>query len=171
MTALAGLASGVAVAQDACGPLAQLELEGTTIVSATNVASGGSMRAPAYCEVHAAISPVAGSKIGAVYRLPSQWNGKVLGIGGGGFAGNVRAEAAADGLTRGYAVIQNDLGHPSASALDAGTAPRTSRPKSASKWSNGSTVGPRNAPTGKAARRAAAKVLRKCSGIPATTTA
>ena len=43
----------------------------------------------------------------------------MLGIGGGGFAGNVRAEAAADGLTRGYAVIQNDLGHASVSALDA----------------------------------------------------
>ncbi len=59
---------------------------------------------------------MAGSKIGAVYRLPASWNGKVL--GGGGFAGNVRAEAAADGLSRGYAVIQNDLGHPSAGALD-----------------------------------------------------
>jgi feruloyl esterase len=69
-------------------------------------------------EVQAEISPVAGSKIGAVYRLPANWNGKVLGLGGGGFAGNVRAEAAADGLTRGYAVIQNDMGHPSASALD-----------------------------------------------------
>ena len=42
----------------------------------------------------------------------------MLGIGGGGFAGNVRAESAADGLGRGYAVIQNDLGHASASALD-----------------------------------------------------
>ena len=86
-----------------------------------------------------------GSKIGAVYRLPAEWNGKVSGIGGGGFAGNVRAEAAAEGLTRGYAVMQNDMGHASASALDpsfafdaqgsatskasstSGIAPRTSR--------------------------------------------
>jgi len=42
----------------------------------------------------------------------------VLGIGGGGFAGNVRAEAASEGLARGYATIQNDMGHASASALD-----------------------------------------------------
>jgi feruloyl esterase len=116
---LTGLASGAAVAQDACAPLRELELESTTIVSAATVAGGGAARAPDHCEVHAAISPVAGSKIGAVYRLPASWNGKVLGLGGGGFAGNVRAEAAADGLARGYAVIQNDLGHPSASALDA----------------------------------------------------
>jgi feruloyl esterase len=73
---------------------------------------------PAHCEVAATITPVPGSKIGAVYRLPENWNGKALGIGGGGFAGSLSAEAAADGLTRGYAVIQNDLGHPSASALD-----------------------------------------------------
>ena len=117
IAAVAGLVSGAAVAQDACGPLAQLELESTTIVSAANTASDGAT--PAHCEVHAAISPVAGSKIGAVYRLPAEWNGKVLGVGGGGFAGNVSTEAAADGLTRGYAVIQNDMGHPSASALDA----------------------------------------------------
>ena len=118
VAALAGLAGGAAVAQDACGPLAQLNLESTTIASAAKVASNGSTGVPAYCEVHAAITPVAGSKIGAIYRLPAQWNGKVLGIGGGGFAGNVRADAAAEGLMRGYAVIQNDMGHPSASALD-----------------------------------------------------
>jgi feruloyl esterase len=33
------------------------------------------------------------------------WNGKVLGIGGGGFAGNLTLNAAANGLSRGYAVI------------------------------------------------------------------
>ena len=118
MAALAGLAAGGAAAQDACAPLAELELEHTTIAAAANVAADAARRMPAHCEVHAALTPVAGSKIGAVYRLPASWNGKVLGIGGGGFAGNVRAESAADGLSRGYAVIQNDLGHSSASALD-----------------------------------------------------
>ena len=73
---------------------------------------------PAFCEVHATISPVKGSHIGVVYRLPSRWNGKVLGIGGGGFAGNLRIAAAAPGLARGYATVQNDLGHKSANALN-----------------------------------------------------
>jgi len=118
IAAIAGLAGGAAAAQDACGPLTRLELEHTTVVSAANVPGDTAKRAPAYCEVHAAITPVPGSKIGAVYRLPENWNGKMLGIGGGGFAGNVRADSAADGLGRGYAVIQNDMGHPSESALD-----------------------------------------------------
>jgi hypothetical protein len=73
---------------------------------------------PAFCEVRATISPVDGSRIGAVYRLPASWNGKVLGIGGGGAAGNLTIDAAADGLSRGYAVIQNDLGHASPNARD-----------------------------------------------------
>jgi feruloyl esterase len=119
LAALAGLAGAApAAAQDGCAALARLELEHTTIASAQSAAGDAANRVPAHCEVHAAIAPVAGSRIGAVYRLPPSWNGKVLGIGGGGFAGNVRAESAADGLSRGYAVIQNDLGHPSASALD-----------------------------------------------------
>jgi feruloyl esterase len=111
------LAAAPVAAQDLCGPLtARPSFKDTTIVSATTVAAANNV--PAFCEVQATISPVAGSRIGAVYRLPADWNGKVLGIGGGGFAGNVRAEAAAEGLTRGYAVIQNDMGHPSPNGLD-----------------------------------------------------
>jgi feruloyl esterase len=119
---LAALACGALIAvpvaaQELCGPLtARPSFSDTTLVSATTVAAANGV--PAFCEVQATISPVPGSKIGAVYRLPAEWNGKVLGIGGGGFAGNVRAEAAAEGLTRGYAVLQNDMGHPSPSALD-----------------------------------------------------
>ncbi len=106
-------------AQDVCGRLAaNASLGAAKIVSATPVAADASKRLPAFCELHVTISPTPGSQIGAVYRLPAGWNGKVLGIGGGGFAGNLRVEAAADGLARGYAVIENDLGHASASALD-----------------------------------------------------
>jgi feruloyl esterase len=117
LAALAGLTGGTAVAQDACAPLAEApKIPHTTILSTTRIPASAGV--PAHCEVQAAISPVPGSKIGAVYRLPASWNGKVLGLGGGGFAGNVRVEAAAEGLARGYAVIQNDLGHPSPNLLD-----------------------------------------------------
>ena len=106
-------------AQDACGGVASTAwLDNPKIVSATPHAADESKHVPAFCEVHATISPTPGSHIGAVYRLPASWNGKVLGIGGGGFAGNLRMEAAADGLARGYVVIENDLGHASANALD-----------------------------------------------------
>lgn len=115
--ACGALLAVTATAQDLCGPLTERNaVAGAAIVSATTIAPDGPV--PAFCEVHATISPVAGSSIGAVYRLPRDWNGKVLGIGGGGFAGNLRAEAAAEGLARGYATIQNDLGHDSPNALD-----------------------------------------------------
>src|SRR5258705_6852693 len=110
---------GAASAQDACANVAAFASQpGTTIVSAKAIPANAEARLPAFCEVHATISPVAGSHIGAVYRLPANWNGKVLGIGGGGFAGNVTIAAAANGLSRGYAVIENDMGHESAASLD-----------------------------------------------------
>ena len=71
-----------------------------------------------YCEIKVAISPVPGSRTVAIYRLPAKWNGKFLGIGGGGFAGNLSLAAAQPGLGRGYAVMQNDMGHPSENGLD-----------------------------------------------------
>ncbi|MEI9890472.1 MAG: tannase/feruloyl esterase family alpha/beta hydrolase [Caulobacteraceae bacterium] len=76
------------------------------------------------CEIVGTISPVAGSKIGVVYRLPKQWNGRVVGYGGGGWAGNVGFGTVAADLNRGYATMQTDGGHPSPAAFDAGwTAP------------------------------------------------
>lgn len=66
---------------------------------------------PAFCEVSGTLTPVAGSNIGVVYRLPAQWNGKVLGIGGGGWAGNVTLQAASEGLAKGYATMQTDGGN------------------------------------------------------------
>jgi len=111
--------AATAGAQDVCDRLAaRASLGDARMVSATPVAADASKHLPEFCEVRVTISPTPGSQIGAVYRLPASWNGKVLGIGGGGFAGNLRVEAAADGLARGYAVIENDLGHASASALD-----------------------------------------------------
>lgn len=66
---------------------------------------------PGFCEVTATLSPVSGSQIGVVYRLPASWNGKVLGLGGGGWAGNVTLQAASEGLRKGYATFQTDGGH------------------------------------------------------------
>lgn len=71
-----------------------------------------------YCELTGKLSAGPGSSIGVAYRLPQQWNGKVLGLGGGGLAGNVRIDTAADGLRRGYATMQTDAGHPSTVVYD-----------------------------------------------------
>lgn len=116
---LGGLLAADAAAQGLCKALgADAAFPDTTIVSTRDVGADAKRHLPAFCEVHATIEPAAGSQIGAVYRLPADWNGKVLGIGGGGYAGNVGLAAAAPGLERGYAVIENDLGHRSANALD-----------------------------------------------------
>ena len=91
---------------------------GAKIASARLVPADPLRRLPAFCEVKGAASPTPGSRIGVVYRLPEAWNGKLLGIGGGGWAGNVTLEAAAEGLAKGYAVAETDSGHPSADGVD-----------------------------------------------------
>ena len=83
-----------------------------TVLSAKDVAADPAKRLPAYCEVSAVLTPASGSRIGTVFRLPESWNGKILGLGGGGWAGNVTLAAAATGLQRGYATAQTDGGHP-----------------------------------------------------------
>jgi feruloyl esterase len=95
----------------ACAALAEPRLfENAAVTSAIWVPATGEL--PAYCELTATLSPVQGSMIGVVYRLPEEWNGKVLGLGGGGFMGNTSPQSAADGLARGYATMQTDTGHP-----------------------------------------------------------
>jgi len=86
------------------------EASGTWIAAANGL--------PAYCEVKGALSPVPGSAIGVVYRLPEQWNGKLLGLGGGGWAGNVTLQAASEGLRKGYATLQTDGGHAATTVWD-----------------------------------------------------
>jgi feruloyl esterase len=114
-----GFAATDAAAQDACAALASGSFADTRITTATSVAADAQRSLPAVCEVHATITPVEGSRIGAIYRLPANWNGKVLGLGGGGFAGSMGLDDAVPGLARGYAIIQNDMGHPSSGSLDA----------------------------------------------------
>ena len=73
---------------------------------------------PGFCEVTATLSPVPGSNIGVVYRLPASWNGKVLGFGGGGWIGNIALQTASEGLRKGYATLQTDGGHPIGNVWD-----------------------------------------------------
>jgi feruloyl esterase len=101
----------------ACEAMARPGAFANTVVSSAKIVPAAG-RTPAHCEVTGVASPVAGSKIGVVYRLPADWNGKIIGYGGGGWAGNMRIETAATDLARGYATLQTDGGHPSANAGD-----------------------------------------------------
>jgi feruloyl esterase len=65
-----------------CADLTRPGLFPNTIVqTAAVVAADAKTGMPAYCEVTALITPVVGSKITAVYRLPESWNGRMLGLG------------------------------------------------------------------------------------------
>jgi feruloyl esterase len=114
------------VAANRCTDLLQAGLfPNTTVQKAQDVGANAGTGIPAYCEVTALISPVPGSKITAVYRLPDKWNGKMLGSGGGGWAGNIvlqpprpGATSTGDYLVRGYATAQTDGGHASPNGTD-----------------------------------------------------
>lgn len=104
--------------QNACAALQGLrDLPQTEVNSAQNVAATDGR--PPFCEVQATIRPAPGSQIGVVYRLPPQWNGKLLALGGGGWMGDVTLQAATEGLNRGYATLQTDAGHTAGSGFDA----------------------------------------------------
>ncbi len=102
----------------ACTALANARVDSAIAIAAKWVAADSAGGLPAFCEVSATLSPAQGSQIGVVYRLPETWNGKLLGLGGGGWAGNVTLMSAAPGLKEGYATAQTDGGHPSTSPWD-----------------------------------------------------
>jgi feruloyl esterase len=90
----------------------------TTITTARMVAADSNTKTPAYCEVTGVITATKSSHITVVYRLPESWNGKLVGLGGGGWAGNItldrsgaRMYTAAANLAQGYATAQTDGGH------------------------------------------------------------
>lgn len=99
VASLLALGSGnVLAAEGACEALRSASFEHTRIVSSVLVPADASISAPAFCEVTATISPVPGSKIGVVYRLPEHWNGKMVGLGGGAWSGNTDAGGTMSGL-------------------------------------------------------------------------
>ena len=120
--------SAVACAQEACEKLAAARVSGATITLAQTVAagtfvgppapfSGRDMSAfyknlPAFCRVVAEAKPTADSDINLEVWLPvSGWNGKLQGIGNGGFAGLIDYEQIGDAMSKGYAATATDTGH------------------------------------------------------------
>ena len=95
-------------------PTASIQV--TTVVDAGEFrpASGARVIAnlPAFCRVVAELKPTADSDIGVEVWLPaSNWNGKYMAVGSGGWGGSIGYEAMADALRRGYTVSATDDGH------------------------------------------------------------
>src|SRR5882724_10914402 len=110
-----------AAAGTACANLAALTMPSVTIKSATAVTAGpfappGSqtpMTLPAFCRIEATARPTSDSDIKFEVWIPpaEAWNGKLEGVGNGGYSGAIGYTAMAAGLRRGYAVVSTDTGH------------------------------------------------------------
>jgi hypothetical protein len=117
-----------------CEGLAQLELPGAKILSAQTVAAGAftppSNMTPwmagdasfykmlgAFCRVVVEATPSADSSIKVEVWMPVNgqkgggWNGKLLGQGNGGFAGEIDYHGLGIGVHQGYAAVGTDTGH------------------------------------------------------------
>lgn len=82
---------------------------------------------PAFCRIAATLRPTSDSQIKIEVWLPeSTWNGKLLGIGGGGLAGNITLSGGlplglAEALKMGYASVNTDAGHDGSTDTDEGS--------------------------------------------------
>jgi feruloyl esterase len=127
-----------AYAQDACERLTAAQIPNTTITLAQTVAagtfngppapkSGGELSLlykslPAFCRVVAEVKPTSDSDIKLEVWLPVLgWNGKLEGIGVGGFAGSIDIVQLATSVKAGYTATSSDTGH-TGSPIDAGWA-------------------------------------------------
>lgn len=76
-------------------------------------------RLPSFCRVAGVRHPTPDSNIGFEIWMPvSSWNGKLVGIGNGAWAGSVTYPAMIAPLSKGYATVASDSGH-QGSPLDA----------------------------------------------------
>jgi feruloyl esterase len=104
---------------DNCTALAALQLPHTVITTAELVTSGTFVPPtgkphtglPPFCRVAATLKPSADSNIRIEIWMPqSGWNQRFEGTGNGGFAGNISYGPLAEGLQKGYAVANTDMG-------------------------------------------------------------
>jgi Tannase and feruloyl esterase len=120
MKLLLSLACCFAAQAATCESLKTLSFADTTVTSAESVAPGsftppgaGAVRvSAAFCRVSGVIRPTNDSEIQIeIWMPPSNWNGKLEGVGNGGFAGSIDYRALALLVGRGYAAAATDTGH------------------------------------------------------------
>ncbi len=76
------------------------------------VAASGFKGLPAFCRIQATLTPTPDSDIKVEVWLPATgWNGKLVGIGNGVWAGSISYFQLGEPLSRGYAVAATDTGH------------------------------------------------------------
>lgn len=100
-------------ADQACQSLTSLNDNSVTVTSVTRIAGhnpeyGNDLSA--FCRMTATLRPSADSDIRVEVWLPEHWNGSYLGTGNGGLGGKLDKTALEDGVRRGFAVANTDLG-------------------------------------------------------------
>lgn len=107
-----------------CARLVGKQLAGAVIEKTDYVVAGSALppfsdkNSPEFCRVNARATPVEGSEIKAQVWLPTNWNGKFVGFGGGGFEGGLGPATIIlkKPVGRGYAAVVTNAGHDPASA-------------------------------------------------------
>jgi Tannase and feruloyl esterase len=93
-----------------CASLSGLRLPNTTVDSATAVAPTAT--APGYCAVKLTVNnPPSNDAVRVGVFLPDDWNGRLQGVGGGGFVGGNPDAPNLAALQAGYATAGTDTGH------------------------------------------------------------
>lgn len=128
-------AGTTASAQDACEKLSTAKIADATITMAQTVAAGTFAGPPAvftgrdlsatykklptFCRLVVEAKPTSDSDIKIEVWLPaSGWNGKLLGVGNGGFAGQIDYGSIGNAMSNGYVATATDAGH-TGSPIDA----------------------------------------------------
>ena len=112
------LATGAPAGQSECDELASFPINNTTITSTEYVLPAGSM--PGYCEVKATVLP----ETDVAVRLPDNWLGRYLHLGGGGFDGAIPSldftipRTPRNPIQDGFVVVASNGGHRGLSNLD-----------------------------------------------------
>jgi feruloyl esterase len=112
-----------------CASLANFQFADTKINSAQSQPGGAYVapdawhlaftNLPPYCEVQATISPTPDSSINVRVWMPTaRYNGRYLGTGNGGYAGGFFFSELADGINRGFATANTDMGATGAAGVN-----------------------------------------------------
>ncbi len=158
-----------------CASLKELKLADTTITTAEITSGDLEVRGekpfhdlPAFCRVAGIMRPSADSEIHFEVWLPEKdWNHRLLGVGNGGFAGQIGYQSLAGNLSRGFATSGSDAGHFGESE-DASW--RSAIRKRSKTLAGGQSISQLNAPR-KWSKRTTATYRRKRTSIPAPTVA
>jgi feruloyl esterase len=95
-------------------PIPNASIRSEVITEKTFTLPGGKplQDLPGFCRVQITLTPTPDSDIKVEIWLPvKNWNGKLQGIGNGGFAGSISYGGLAEALRHNYATVATDTGH------------------------------------------------------------